>query len=292
MGSSEEEEEEAAAAAAAAVDPRVRRAEGRMARAVAEHAGVRTLVDAVRGCLPEVDSGMFQARVCGSSLAAAPGTVGGGFVPPGPRGEPAEVVVCAENLDGQRAVDALLVHELVHAYDHCHGVAFAAADLAAETASASSSSTASSSTASSSSGSFWSGPGAGLERPAMAWDDLRAHACSEIRAARLSGDCRPLEELRRGNWATGALSDEDNVECIKRRAALSVAINPAASPSLGLGGRADPTGAGRVAREAVEEAFPACYPDTAPFPAPAPGRAFPHAPSPPWYWDPRDWRSA
>jgi len=241
------------------------RAETRVARSLEEHAGVRALVEA----LGPAGFGTLRVEMCGASMAA-PGTVGGGFVPPGPRGEPAEMVVCAETVDSQRAVDAVMVHELVHAYDHCRGVAV------------------------------------GVEGAPMAWDDVREHACSEIRAARLSGDCRPLEELRRGNWPAGLVSGEDNVDCIRRRAALSVAMNPAASPSLGRDGRPDAEGARRVAREAVDDVFHECYADTRPFRGPqgvpdapggqggqggqgGPAPGFAHAPSPSPFWDPTDW---
>ena len=36
-------------------------------------------------------------------------------------------------------------------------------------------------------------------RPGMNWDDCEQHACSEIRAANLSGDCTLMQEVLRGN---------------------------------------------------------------------------------------------
>ncbi|ORZ10969.1 peptidase M76 family-domain-containing protein [Lobosporangium transversale] len=54
------------------------------------------------------------------------------------------------------------------------------------------------------------------------WDNLRHHACSEIRAAALSGDCNWLREVRRGNYTF----TKQHQECVKRRAILSVEANP------------------------------------------------------------------
>ena len=56
------------------------------------------------------------------------------------------MVICNNHLSAQEEVSHALVHELVHAYDHCRG-----ADLD--------------------------------------WTDCEHHACSEVRAASLSGDC-------------------------------------------------------------------------------------------------------
>lgn len=80
------------------------------------------------------------------------------------------------------------------------------------------------------------------------WTRCRHHACSEIRAAGLSGDCDWKNELARGNLSLRAQYQA----CIKRRAELSVAMNPHCGGKLG-------------AKMAVEKAFDECYPDTAPF---------------------------
>ena len=90
-----------------------------------------------------------------------------------------------------------------------------------------------------------------------AFDDARGfveptncyhHACSEIRAARLSGDCFVGQEVRRGNFDIfGGRS------CVKRRAAMSVENNP-----MCRGG----------GERAVEVVFGACYADYEPFVAP------------------------
>jgi inner membrane protease ATP23 len=90
-----------------------------------------------------------------------------------------------------------------------------------------------------------------------AFDDARGQieptncyhqACSEVRAARLSGDCFIREELRRGR--VGASSGRD---CVMRRAALAVEASPLCR---GFGTRA------------VEVVMPRCYRDFEPFVAP------------------------
>ena len=54
------------------------------------------------------------------------------------------------------------------------------------------------------------------------WQNCYLHACSEIRAAQLSGDCRWFNEVRRGHFDfTGHFPN-----CVKRRAAISIRGNP------------------------------------------------------------------
>lgn len=91
-----------------------------------------------------------------------------------------------------------------------------------------------------------------------AFDDARGfvdprnclhHACSEIRAARLSGDCLLSEEMDRGHfglWDSGR-------KCVVRRAGLSVEANPFCR---GFSVRA------------VNKMFSTCYTDYEPFAAP------------------------
>ncbi len=69
-----------------------------------------------------------------------------------------------------------------------------------------------------------------------------------MRAANLSGDCSFSQELLRGNL--GLVAQQQS--CVRRRAELSVAMNPACS---GIG----------AARAAVTACFDDCYRDTAPF---------------------------
>eukprot|EP00191_Tetraselmis_sp_GSL018_P022481 CAMPEP_0177625178 /NCGR_PEP_ID=MMETSP0419_2-20121207/29944_1 /TAXON_ID=582737 /ORGANISM="Tetraselmis sp., Strain GSL018" /LENGTH=286 /DNA_ID=CAMNT_0019126073 /DNA_START=27 /DNA_END=889 /DNA_ORIENTATION=- len=54
------------------------------------------------------------------------------------------------------------------------------------------------------------------------WSDCHHHACSEVRAANLSGDCHWSQEFLRGNFSLQA----QHQACVRRRALLSVAMNP------------------------------------------------------------------
>lgn len=80
------------------------------------------------------------------------------------------------------------------------------------------------------------------------WHDLRHHACSEIRAANLSGDCDFRNELDRGHFKIA----KQQPECVRRRAVLSVSANPNCSGA-------------DEAKRVVDEVFEACYNDTAPY---------------------------
>lgn len=91
-----------------------------------------------------------------------------------------------------------------------------------------------------------------------AFDDTRGeidstnclhHACSEIRAARLSGDCLVSEEIRKGrfNLATSGR------ECVRRRATMALETNPICRG---------------FSERAVDKAFPQCYWDYEPFASP------------------------
>ncbi|KAG5644972.1 hypothetical protein DXG03_007344 [Asterophora parasitica] len=80
------------------------------------------------------------------------------------------------------------------------------------------------------------------------WSNLRHHACSEIRANSLSGDCRYTRELRRGF----AAFSKQHQACVRRRAVISVAENPAC-PDIA------------TAEKAVNEVWDSCFTDTRPF---------------------------
>ncbi|OZJ03270.1 hypothetical protein BZG36_04901 [Bifiguratus adelaidae] len=80
------------------------------------------------------------------------------------------------------------------------------------------------------------------------WSNCRHHACSEVRAASLSGDCRWSREIRRGFYQF----TKQHQACVKRRAILSVKQNPACQ------------GEG-VAEQAVASVFESCFKDTRPF---------------------------
>jgi len=81
--------------------------------------------------------------------------------------------------------------------------------------------------------------------------DCRHHACTEVRAAALSGDCGFSQELLRGNLSESLVGQYRR--CVRRRAAMSVAMNPhCAGP-----GEAD---------AAVAAVLPQCFRDTDPWP--------------------------
>lgn len=89
------------------------------------------------------------------------------------------------------------------------------------------------------------------------YDDARAlveptdclhHACSEIRAARLSGDCRWDIERRRGAWWLDFSAK--GKRCVERRARQAVDLNPSCRGRAG----------GYVA-----DVWEACYHDYEPF---------------------------
>jgi inner membrane protease ATP23 len=72
-------------------------------------------------------------------------------------------------------------------------------------------------------------------------------ACTEVRAAHLSGDCDLNQEINRRNFHFKA----QGMACAKRRAQLNVQSHPHCAGEKGI--------------EAVARVFDACYSDTAPF---------------------------
>lgn len=80
------------------------------------------------------------------------------------------------------------------------------------------------------------------------WKNLRHHACSEIRANNLSGDCRYTRELRRGILSF----TKQHQACVRRRAITSVTANPACPSEA-------------VAEKVVNEVWESCFNDTRPF---------------------------
>ena len=90
-------------------------------------------------------------------------------------------------------------------------------------------------------------------RAHMNWMDLTQHACTEIRAASLSGDCNFRRELDRGNLHPANLGGA-GARCVRRRAELSVAMHPECPDA-------------DVAAKAVARAWETCYADKAPFDA-------------------------
>lgn len=83
-------------------------------------------------------------------------------------------------------------------------------------------------------------------------------ACTEVRAANLSGDCDFTVEARRMpvRLASGGVAGRQQA-CVRRRAELSVAMHAA------CGAGAD--GAADAAARAVAAVWAPCYADTAPF---------------------------
>lgn len=80
------------------------------------------------------------------------------------------------------------------------------------------------------------------------WNDLRQHACSEVRAASLSGDCRWGREVRRLHFSVV----KQHQECARRRAVLSIMGNPRCSGE-------------EHAKQVVDDVFQSCFNDTRPF---------------------------
>ncbi|KAL9248266.1 hypothetical protein vseg_021608 [Gypsophila vaccaria] len=81
----------------------------------------------------------------------------------------------------------------------------------------------------------------------LQWTDCAHHACSEIRAGHLSGDCHYKRELLRGYMKLRGHEQE----CIKRRVMLSMANNPYCSQA--------------AAKDAMDAVWDVCYNDTQPF---------------------------
>ncbi|CAN8068883.1 unnamed protein product [Agarophyton chilense] len=85
-------------------------------------------------------------------------------------------------------------------------------------------------------------------RAKIDWANCVHHACSEIRAAALSGDCSfGREVFLRRNFGFA----KQFQRCVKRRAELSVSLNPFCQ--------------GVATKLAVQQAWDACFNDTAPF---------------------------
>lgn len=81
------------------------------------------------------------------------------------------------------------------------------------------------------------------------WMNLKHHACSEIRASTLSGECRMMNELMKGKLARLTRGHQ---ECAKRRAILSVMANPSCKDEA-------------QATQVVNEVWDSCFNDTRPF---------------------------
>lgn len=85
---------------------------------------------------------------------------------------------------------------------------------------------------------------------ALDYSDCAHMACTEVRAANLSGDCDLSAEV----WRTGSLPVPlagHQQACVRRRAEKSIAMHPAC--------------AGRDIKKAVDDIYAPCYADRAPF---------------------------
>ncbi|KAF7009703.1 hypothetical protein CFC21_024213 [Triticum aestivum] len=81
----------------------------------------------------------------------------------------------------------------------------------------------------------------------MDWTNCAHHACSEIRANHLSGNCHYKRELMKGFLKIRG----HEPECVKRRSLESVKNNPYCSET--------------AAKDAIEAVWNICYNDTRPF---------------------------
>lgn len=82
----------------------------------------------------------------------------------------------------------------------------------------------------------------------MNWLDLKQHACSEVRASNLSGDCHWVNEFFRGTLSFS----NGHQKCVRRRAELSTAMNPMCRDK-------------QHAKEVVDAVFEQCFRDTRPY---------------------------
>lgn len=81
------------------------------------------------------------------------------------------------------------------------------------------------------------------------YNNLKHHACTEIRASMLSGECRIFNEIRKTGLAN---FDKKFQACIKRRASLSVAANPNCKDQ-------------QEAEKVVNTVWSSCFNDSRPF---------------------------
>lgn len=84
-------------------------------------------------------------------------------------------------------------------------------------------------------------------RAKIDWKNCLHHACTEVRASAISGECNLLHEIFRGNTKIR----NGHQECVQRRAAKSVAMNPHCT---------------NLAADAVSAVFEPCYRDKSPEP--------------------------
>ncbi|KAK9460500.1 Atp23p [Lipomyces oligophaga] len=81
------------------------------------------------------------------------------------------------------------------------------------------------------------------------WLNLKHHACSEIRASNLSGECRMMNQMFRYSQFKFIRAHQD---CVRRRAVLSVSGNPNCQDQI-------------HAAKVVDSVWDSCFNDTRPF---------------------------
>ncbi|KAI5950509.1 ATP23 [Candida margitis] len=81
------------------------------------------------------------------------------------------------------------------------------------------------------------------------YNNLRHHACTEIRASMLSGECRIWAEIKKTGLGNFGKKFQD---CVRRRAVISVSANPACRNT-------------KEAESVVDIVWRSCFNDTRPF---------------------------
>ncbi|KAL9932467.1 hypothetical protein V8E36_008584 [Tilletia maclaganii] len=93
------------------------------------------------------------------------------------------------------------------------------------------------------------------------WNNVRHNACTEIRAAALSGDCAFRTEFERGYFLAHPSFLKQHQACARRRAVVSLA----SSHCLAHLGKDNEGVRMAAAEKAVDEVWQACFNDTRPF---------------------------
>ncbi|XP_062990874.1 mitochondrial inner membrane protease ATP23 homolog isoform X1 [Elgaria multicarinata webbii] len=127
------------------------------------------------------------------------GCVSGGF-----DSSTSQIVLCQNNIRYQSHMNRVVIHELIHAFDHC--------------------------------------------RAHVDWfNNVKHLACSEIRAANLSGDCSLLNEMSRFKFGL----KQHHQTCVRDRAVRSILAVRKVNKEM--------------AEKAVDEVFESCFNDHEPF---------------------------
>lgn len=117
------------------------------------------------------------------------------------------IKLCSNQVVKTGEVEKTLMHELIHAFDHC--------------------------------------------RFKVDWSNKKHHACSEVRAASLSGECGWWREYKAGNTGLTDIA-KHHQECVRRRATRSMAASSHVKTE-------------EEAKFLVNAVFQSCFQDTRPF---------------------------